>query len=391
MSRALLVTSALLLCGALGAPAVSAQTIAWGPVQPALAASDVSSIGTLVVARNLHGAGSAISPTVNGVSFTGNFAPSGWTNAATIAMNGSTTGDAGYTQLLDGARATSFGSAVNPTGWGAIRIDNLGALSVGRRYLIQCWFTDQRTGTPTNVLYDRVMTLSSAIGAATLSGGEVQNLGALTQGPLSGPLDADPDDQPALGGPDLVFGSHCTGTFTRANATDQLWLLVRGTHPLASNVLRPHLSAFQIRELPVGSAYATATAYGTGCGGASPLTLSTVERPVIGGSFTVSTTNITPTSLFGTVTVGLVVFAPPIDLTLFQMPGCFLYHDSVLSFGYVPGGATFAVTTFPVPTGIPGLIGAEIQMQSYNFDPTASLTPLGVVTSNSLRVVCGNL
>ncbi|MBL8898566.1 MAG: hypothetical protein JNM84_13100 [Planctomycetes bacterium] len=391
MSRALLVSSALALCGALAAPGTFAQTIAWGPVQPALAASDVSLLGTLVVARNLHGAGAAISPTVNGVNFVGNFAPNGWTNAGTLAMNGSTTGDAGYTELLDAARATSFGSPTNQTGWGAIRIDNLGVLNVGRRYLVQCWFTDQRTGTPTNVLYDRVMTLSSAIGAATLSGGEVQNLGALTQGPSSGSLEADPDNNPALGGPDLVFGSHCIGTFTRTNAADPLWLLVRGTHPIPGNVLRPHLSALQIRELPAGSAYATATAYGTGCAGATPLGLSTTDRPVIGGNFTVTTTNITPGSLFGTVAVGLVVFAPPIDLTLFDMPGCFLYHDSVFNFGYIPGGASFAQTTFPVPTGIPGLIGAEIQMQSYNFDPTASLTPLGVVTSNSLRVVCGDL
>lgn len=373
------------LAGALLATASTAQNISWGLVMPSLSPADVDGTGTLIVARNLHAAGTAVTPTVNGVTFVGGFAPTGWTNAATAALNSSTTGDAGYDQLLDGARATSFGAAANPTGWGAIRIDNLAPLTVGANYLIQCWFTDQRTGTPTNKLYDRVMTLSSAVGAATLSGGEVQNLAALIQGPLSGPLDADPDNFPALGSPDQIFGSHCTGTFTRVNATDQIWLLVRGTHPDSTNVLRPHLSALQIRELPAGAFYATADQYGAGCG-TPALTLSTTQRPLVNTQFSAVTSNITPTTVFGAVGLGFSVFTPPIDLTIISMPGCFMYHDQLLTLAYAPSGGS-ATTTIPVPN----ILRLRIQLQSLNYDPTAALTPLGLVTSNALRVNVGNL
>lgn len=377
---------ATILLAALSASA-AAQTIAWGPVIPSLAASDVATVGTLVVARNLHSATGAISPTVNGVPFVGSFAPLGWTNAATTALGGSTTGDLGYDDLLNGARATSFGSPANPTGWGAIRIDNLAALTVGRNYVIQCWFTDQRTGTPTNMLYDRAMTLSSAVGVATLSGGEVQNLGSLVQGPLSGLLDGDPDNSPALSSPDVLFGSHCTGTFTRVNGTDQIWLLVRGTHPDPINVLRPHLNAFQIRELPAGSVYAAASAYGSGCGGNQPLALSTTDRPLVNNLITLQTSNITPTTPFGALALGLVQNVPPIDLSGVGMAGCFQYHDILVTLLYLPLGANTAFT----PLLVPNLVGLPIQAQSYNYDPAAALTALGAVSSNALVLVCGDL
>jgi hypothetical protein len=365
----------------------AAQTISWGPVRPTLGPNDVDLTGTLVVARNPHAAGATVSPTVNGVLFTGGFAPSGWTNASTNALYGSTTGDAGYDQLLGAARATSFGVPSNPTPWGAVRIDNLAALTVGRNYLIQCWFTDQRLGVPTNTLYDRVMTLSSAVGVATLSGGEVQNLGALVQGPLSGPLEADPDDSPAIGTTDVLFGSHCTGTFTRVNGTDQIWLLVRGTHPDPVNVLRPHLTAFQIRELPAGSVYATASEFGVGCTAAAPLALATGQRPLVNAPFSVTTGNITPTTPFGAVVLGLTVAAPPVDLTNLGMTGCFQYGDVLASLLYLPFGQGSAVTTLVVPN----LVGLSLVLQSFNYDPAAALTPLGAVSSNALRVVCGDL
>lgn len=365
----------------------TAQSIAWGPVQPTLGATDVDLTGTLVVARNLHSATSAVSPTVNGVPFVGSFAPSGWTNASTNALNGSTTGDAGYDLLLGGARATSAAVVSNPTGWGAIRLDTLGAFQVGRNYLIQCWFTDQRTGTATNVLYDRVMTLSSAIGPATLTGGEVNNLGALVQGPLSEPMDGDPDNSPAQGGTDVIFGSHCLGTFTRTNPTDQLWLLVRGTHPLATNTLRSHLTALQIRELPAGSVWGTATAYGTGCGGAAPLTLATSQRPIVNTPIGLTTTNITPTTPFGAITVGLVVPTPPVDLTPLGMAGCFQYHDIMATFLYLPFGSNWTTTTLVVPN----MIGLPMQAQAFNYDPAAGLTALGAVSSNGLSLVGGDL
>ncbi len=241
--------------------AASAQTIAWGPVSPSVAPSDVSVTGAFVYAANYHQpTAAAIPATVNGVVFSGGIAPIGWAGFITGGLNGSTTGDAEYDKLLGNSLAMQTSPAANPTGWGGIRIDNLATLVAGRTYAIQVWFTDQRTGAATNVLYDRVMTLSSAFGAATLSGGEVTNLASLLQGSLSGPLEADPDNAPATTSPDTVFGSHCTGTFTY-NPSNELWLIIQGTHPIASNVLAPHITALQIRDL--SAAYHQN--YGRGC------------------------------------------------------------------------------------------------------------------------------
>ena len=237
-----------LLAAALAATA-GAQTITWGPVLPSTSPADVSTQGALVVARNAHQPGiAAISPTVNGVTFTGAWTPTGWTGYIVGGLNGSTTGNAGFNDLLGTSLAMQTVGAGNPSAWGGIRLDTLAPLVAGRTYAIQVWYTDQRTGSATNVLYDRVTTLSSAFGTATLSGGAVTNVGAMLQGPLSGPLEADPDNAPAVASPDTVFGTHCTGTFTYV-PTGELWLLVQGSHPQTTNATAPHITALQIRDL----------------------------------------------------------------------------------------------------------------------------------------------
>jgi hypothetical protein len=172
----------------------SAQTITWGAVLPSVAPTDVSVTGALVYAVNYHQPNvTAIPATVNGVTFSGGIAPTGWAGYIVGGLNGSTTGNAEYDKLLGNSLAMQTAAAANPSAWGGIRIDNLAPLVAGRNYSIQVWFTDQRTGSATNVLYDRAMTLSSAFGPAALTGGQVNNLASLLQGPLSGPLDADPD------------------------------------------------------------------------------------------------------------------------------------------------------------------------------------------------------
>lgn len=249
-----------LLASALLVGAASAQTINWGPVLPSTSPTDVSVTGAFVFAGNAHQPGVPTSATVNGVTFAAGFQPTSWNGYIVGGLNGSTTGNTEYDKLLGTSLAMQTAVAANPTGWGGIRIDNLATLVPGRTYAIQVWFTDQRTGSPTNVLYDRQMILSSAFGTATLTGGEVNNLGSLLQGPLSAPLDADPDNAPAAASPDTVFGSHCTGTFTYSSAAE-LWLIVQGTHPIATNVLAPHITALQIRDL--SAAYHQN--YGAGC------------------------------------------------------------------------------------------------------------------------------
>lgn len=255
------ISASAVLTGAVLAGVAGAQTITWGPVFPSVAPTDVSSNGSLVFAGNAHNPNVApINATVNGVTFVGGFHPTGWNGYIVNGLNGSTTGNGEFDALLGSSLAMQTSPASNPTVWGGIRIDNLAPLNHNYTYEIQVWFTDQRTGTPTNVLYDRVMTLGSAFGGALLSGGEVTNLAYMTTGPLSGPLEADPDNAPAVTSPDTVFGSHCTGTFTY-DSSAELWLIIQGTHPLATNVLAPHITALQIRDLTSASHQA----YGTGC------------------------------------------------------------------------------------------------------------------------------
>ena len=243
--------------------AAGAQTITWGPVMPSLSPNDVSTNGALVFAGNAHGPGAPINATVNGVAFVGGFQPTDWNGYITTGLNGTLTGNTEYDKLLNGSRAmqnASWPIDSNPTPWGGVRLDTLAVLQNGVEYEVQVWFTDQRTGTPTNVLYDRVMTLSSAWGTATVVGGAVTNVGSMLQGPVSGPMDADPDNAPAVSSPDTVYGTHCTGTFTYVPGAET-WLLIQGSHPIPTNVLQPHITALQIRDLTS----AHHAAYGTGC------------------------------------------------------------------------------------------------------------------------------
>lgn len=368
---------ALLLAGVFGSTNALAQTIAWDAPAMTTSPADVSLNGTLVVARNLHGAGATQTPTVNGVTFVGAFAPSGWTNASTLALQGSTTGDVGYDLLLNSARATSAAATANPTGWGAIRLDTLGTLVVGRTYEVQCWFTDQRPGGGTSAVYDRQMLLSSAIGPATLVGGEVSNLGALVQGPISGALEGDPDNAPAVSSPDVVFGMHCTGRFTRTSAMDQLWLLVQGQHPIPANNLRSHLTAFQIRDV---SAKFTVT--GSGCPSSVGLSqLTAPQMPVIGQTLQIDMDNVAPFAV-PVVVLGFSAIAPTtlVSLGLSGDPTCILITSPDLIAYPLPVSGGVASVTLAVPA-INSLLGAQLFFQLGQSEPSGiSVTPQGIAT-----------
>jgi len=381
------------LVAALFAANAGAQTnqhILWLFTEPALGATDVRLDGTLVVARNLHAAGPVQSPTVNGVTFTGGFAPTGWTNASTGALNGSTTGDAGYDLLLDSARATSAAVTANPTGWGGIRLDDLPGLTLGHTYQIQCWYTEQRAGAGTAALYDRNMVIGCAVGPATLVGGEVTNLGSLVQGTWMGSLEGDPDNYPALGSPDTQFGSHCTGWFSLVS-TDQLWLLVQGTHPL--NNLRSHLTAFQIRDVS-----AVNQDLGVGCG-SPPMTLSAAPAPVINPSTSVTyaLANV-PEFLPGSGVYLSTLFLSitplpgiPLQGILTTQPGCSAYIATLSDLGpqvtFTPTASW--VFTFDSVHFLPGdIIGAQAVAL---FDPSFPLPngeSGGILTSNGVFTIC---
>jgi len=116
------------------------------------------------------------------------------------------------------------------------------------------------------------------------------------------------------------------------------------------------------------------------------LALTTAQRPIVNTSINLVARNITPTTPFGAVAFGLTAPPAPLNLTGLGMPGCFQYHDILVTQLYLPFGANTATVAFQVPN----LIGLPVRAQAYNYDPAAALTPLGAVSSNSLTLRSGD-
>ena len=233
----------------------SADLITWGTPLDTTSLSEVSTNGSLVVAHNLAGPGSP-DVVLNGVTFT-QLVPNEWDSGGSSLMSLSTTGDTDFDDFLRTARTTFGTPSGNPTGYGAIRLDTLGTMELGKTYEVQVWYCDQRSG----ALRDRIMNLSSTVGGVITNGGIATNLATLGQGAISGDVDADPNDLNGAG--DTVFGQYCIGTLTRSSA-DPLWLLVEGSHPSAGQNLRPHVTGFQLREVNIGDSYCAAALNSTG-------------------------------------------------------------------------------------------------------------------------------
>ena len=120
-------------------PSLQAAVITWGPATNVAAASDVVNANVLVEAFNTGGTTSGSDQTVNGVPFRGK---SDFLNSNTDIdfFTADDTGDAAYNALLS---AADFGN-------GSDLFTNVvgnGKLAIGREYLIQVWYVDDRGGT----------------------------------------------------------------------------------------------------------------------------------------------------------------------------------------------------------------------------------------------------
>jgi len=112
-----------------------AGTITWGSVEDYASPADVRTEGVLVEAVNATGAEGAASPVINGVEFV---ADTTLLNGdATTNFLGNDTGDIAYNQFLN---SLDYGS--NET----LEIGE-GLLTVGKEYLVQAWFVDERSST----------------------------------------------------------------------------------------------------------------------------------------------------------------------------------------------------------------------------------------------------
>lgn len=108
--------------------------------------------------------------------------------------------------------------------------------------------------------------------------------------------------------------------------------------------------------------------------------------PRIGTIVTVETNRIPAGSPFGALLIGSLT-QPPIDLTPFGAPTCFLYLNIAVSLGFPIAGST-ATVPLAIPNA-PSLLGAQISTQSAVI--AQGLNTLGIGTSNALQWTFGNL
>ena len=117
-----------------------------------------------------------------------------------------------------------------------------------------------------------------------------------------------------------------------------------------------------------------------------PLDLSCHPRPIVQTTVQLTTSELAPTTAFGALSFGLQRFVVPIDLTAQGMPSCFQHHDMLANLLFVPARAPAIATALVVPN----LVGLQLQVQSFAYDPIHPVTPLGAITSPALELLCGD-
>jgi hypothetical protein len=145
------------------------------------------------------------------------------------------------------------------------------------------------------------------------------------------------------------------------------------------------LFAMEVRMTWVGSANcATRVVYGNGCD-TPPLTLSS-SFPVVGSTFTLTTTNVNAVSPVGLVFFGDAQILPPIDLGFLGAPGCSAHTNGNLTSLTFPVAAGTGTLAIALPAN-PLLLGTTLTSQSAAFTPNNAF---GLSTSNGLLWTIGN-
>ncbi|HEU4417931.1 MAG TPA: hypothetical protein VFT55_03275, partial [Planctomycetota bacterium] len=130
--------------------------------------------------------------------------------------------------------------------------------------------------------------------------------------------------------------------------------------------------------------------FAAGCSGSEGVTHLDAGPPRVGTTTTIAMDPLPQDAavlLFGFSNVSSRFGPLPLDLTAFDMPGCFAHVSldvSVLVLG-MGGSATFALA---VP-GLPALAGTILHSQAIVFDPAAWWNPVGLVMSDAATLVVG--
>ncbi len=134
------------------------------------------------------------------------------------------------------------------------------------------------------------------------------------------------------------------------------------------------------RDLSAAIPFATSTDQ-------APLALAAGSRPVIGTTVALNTSSIPVGTFVGATILGFAQMVPPIDLTPLGMPGCLQHISADVTQLFFPTGSTGS-TNLALPNN-PSIVGASIYGQSATF--SAGFNPLGVITSNGLALLLGNV
>lgn len=135
------------------------------------------------------------------------------------------------------------------------------------------------------------------------------------------------------------------------------------------------------------SSVACSTPVGPGCvgtNGVPTLAPGAGSVPAIGSSYTVDVGNIDPGGAPALLAAALNPSIPPLELTLFGLPGCHLYvGNGATNFYTLANTGGSASWTLAVPL-VPALQGFEVYLQAVAFDPGLP-NAFGAVLSNGLR------
>ena len=138
---------------------------------------------------------------------------------------------------------------------------------------------------------------------------------------------------------------------------------------------------------PGSVSLASAAGSGLGvCSNAVPeLVLRATDRPVIGTTFDLETSEIPVGTLFGLMILSTTPLTPSVDLTFLGMPSCQLHQNLDIS---VPWGQVGATGNIPwtMPNN-PALAGFEAWCQSATITP--GINAFGVAISNGLKLTVG--
>jgi hypothetical protein len=114
------------------------------------------------------------------------------------------------------------------------------------------------------------------------------------------------------------------------------------------------------------------------------LALTSANRPIVGNTINLNTSNLGASAAFGAVMLGL--SNPALDLTPLGMAGCTQYTDNFVTLLFLPFGAP----TMSTPMTVPNAVGLTIYAQSFAYDPSANLTQLGAIASNGVALFVGD-